>query len=95
VDLQLSKGKQIIAEGQSEVNAPFAWERLNFYHTRNENDAEGRTYAGIQIVDDPGRWIVYTGFGIIITGTVLWLYQRMSRFGMVQGKQSTAKAVNR
>jgi hypothetical protein len=81
VDIQLGRGTAVIAQGPSEVNAPFEWNGLSFYHTSNDSDDQGRPYAGIQIVKDPGREVVFAGFSIILIGVVLWMKKKLSGAG--------------
>jgi hypothetical protein len=79
VDLLLSKGTLLSTEGISEVNSPFSWEGINFYHTSVDRDKYGIPYAGIQITRDPGRPYVYAGFIITGLGSLLYLVMLLRR----------------
>ena len=72
IDLALLQGSDVIAEGTSEVNSPFIWKNLRFYHVQTARDQYGFRYAGIQIRNDPGRIFVFFGFGVIGLGSVLY-----------------------
>ncbi len=76
INLMLTHGSEILAEGESEVNSPFIWNGLYFYHTQNDVDPYGNVYAGVQIVKDPGRPVVFTGFGVILIGLLFWLHKK-------------------
>lgn len=80
VDLMLVRNSDVIARGTSEVNSPFQWEGLYFYNTRNEFDEKGVPYAGIQIVRDPGRWLVFLGMTIVGLGAILTTLRRWYGF---------------
>lgn len=68
VDLSLSDNGKTLVKGVSEVNAPLQWNGLSLYHTRISRDPEGRKYAGIQIVKDPGRPVVFAGMIVTTLG---------------------------
>lgn len=79
VDLELIENGRIITSGTSEVNAPFHWQGLDFFNTEISADKDGRPYAGIQIVKDPGKYVVYSGMIILSAGTIAAWYRRFRR----------------
>ena len=79
VDLKLLRNAQVVAEGSTEVNSPFKWEGINFYHTATNADETGNPYIGLQITSDPGKNVVYTGFCIISVGGILYIFRLLRR----------------
>ncbi len=79
VDLDINKNSAKIAGGTSEVNGPFQWGGHYFYNTQIGRDPNGTPYAGIQIVRDPGRPVVFAGFAIMGLGSALAFKRRFSR----------------
>jgi hypothetical protein len=70
VDIELAREGQLLASGQSEINHPFIWEGLYFFNTLSEHDKEGHSFAGIQVVRDPGRPYVFIGMTITCLGAI-------------------------
>ncbi|RNC64656.1 MAG: ResB-like family cytochrome C biogenesis protein [Desulfuromonadales bacterium] len=79
VDLALSRNSAPVAAGASEVNAPFVWDGLYFYSTQVGVDKVGMPFAGIQVVRDPGRPCVFSGFAIMGLGAILSFARRFLR----------------
>ena len=77
VDLMLLKGSEVIAEGTSEVNHPFVWQNLRFYHVQVDQDPQGFLYAGIQIRKDPGRFYAFLGFSVIGLGSIVYFISKV------------------
>ncbi|NVN98102.1 MAG: ResB-like family cytochrome C biogenesis protein [Geobacteraceae bacterium] len=79
VDLELLENGHMIQSGVTEINAPFSWRGLDIFNTSISLDPEKRPYAGIQIVRDPGKYVVYTGMFILSVGTIAAWYRRFKR----------------
>ena len=77
VDLLLRDASGVVSEGTAEVNGPFQWRGLYFFNTQVEWDKAGVQYAGIQIVRDPGRWLVFSGMVIVAIGAFMATFRRM------------------
>ncbi len=77
VDLALSKGSEVVAEGTSEVNGPLKWNSISFHNTQVDVDEFGNPYAGIQITYDPGINYVYAGFLLLAIGCVMYAMRRV------------------
>jgi hypothetical protein len=80
VDLMLTDASGIVANGTAEVNGPFQWGGLYFFNTQVALDPEGIPYAGIQIVRDPGRWLVFSGMTIVAIGAFMATFRRWYGF---------------
>jgi hypothetical protein len=76
IDLALRDSTGAVSEGTAEVNGPFQWHGLYFFNTQVSRDPAGKPYAGIQIVKDPGRWLVFTGMVIVAVGAFLAAFRR-------------------
>jgi len=77
LDLILLRDAKIVAQGTTEVNKPFEWGGLYFYSTLLDRTESGEPYAGIQIVKDPGRPVVFTGFLLAGLGAVAIFARRL------------------
>lgn len=79
VELEVAPADRPVKRGMSAVNTPFSWENLTFHHVQNAADSAGRPYAGIQIVKDPGRPLVFAGLALVSVGAVLAGIRRFRR----------------
>jgi len=77
VDLLISRNDAVLAEGRTEINSPLTWEKVSFYNTLLDKDEAGLPFAGLQITRDPGRPLVFAGFGIIGAGSVWYVIRRL------------------
>ena len=79
VDLELLDNGHVVSSGITEINHPFNWNGLDFFNTEIRLDPARRPYAGIQIVHDPGKYVIYSGMFILAAGTVAAWYRRFKR----------------
>ncbi len=79
VDLELLENGRRVMAGTTEVNRPLNWNGLDFFNTQISLDDEKRPYAGLQIVRDPGKYVVYAGMTILSLGAVAAWYRRFFR----------------
>ena len=64
------------------MNEPLKTGGYTFYQSGFEEDGDGRTDISILSVNkDPGRFVKYTGAGLIVLGIVLLFYRRKKLFG--------------
>jgi len=75
VQMQI-KDKDHPIEAVVTTNRPLIWQGLRFFNTKIGHWKDGRAFAGIQIVKDPGIPLVYLGFAILGLGGVLLLQQK-------------------
>lgn len=79
VDLEFLENGHVVKSGATEINTPFNWNGLDFFNTQISLDQEKRPFAGIQIVNDPGKYVVYSGMFILSVGTIAAWYRRFKR----------------
>lgn len=77
VDLKIVRGAETLAQGPTEINSPFQWNGLYFYSTLLDRTPAGEPFAGIQIVRDPGRPVVFAGFTLAGLGAVILFIRRL------------------
>lgn len=77
VDLKLVRDAALLAQGSTEINSPFRWGGLYFYSTLLDRTPNGEPFAGVQIVRDPGRPVVFAGFALAGVGAVALFLRRL------------------
>ncbi|HEY5973442.1 MAG TPA: ResB-like family cytochrome C biogenesis protein [Geobacteraceae bacterium] len=77
LDLSLTSSDRAMVSGSTEVNRPFSWHGLTFHHVQVDQDKAGSSYAGLQIVRDPGRPLAFIGFVIIACGAICAMIRRI------------------
>jgi hypothetical protein len=80
IDLILTDASGKVTEGTAEVNGPLQWHGLYFFNTQVERDLKGVPYAGVQIVQDPGRSIVFSGLVMVAVGAFMATFRRWYGF---------------
>ena len=79
VDMELLDNGHVVTSGITEINHPFSWNGVDYFNTEVSIDEEKRPYAGIQLVRDPGKYVVYFGMFILSVGTIAAWYRRFKR----------------
>lgn len=79
IDLEFLENGHVVKSGVTEINTPLTWNGLDFFNTKISLDQDKRPYAGIQIVRDPGKYIVYAGMFILSIGAIAAWYRRFRR----------------
>jgi cytochrome c biogenesis protein ResB len=79
VDLELLDNGHVITNGIAEINHPFNWNGVDYFNTGISLDEAKHPYAGIQLVRDPGKYVVYSGMFILCAGTIATWYRRFKR----------------
>jgi len=79
LDLELLENGHVVTSGTTEINHPFHWNGIDFFNTSINQDKDKRPYAGLQIVKDPGKHVVYSGMIILSIGTIAAWYRRFKR----------------
>jgi len=60
-----SKGDEV-KKASLKVNHPLSYKNYTIY--QSSYDRMAMSYSGLQIVKDPGLWITYTGFALLVAG---------------------------
>jgi cytochrome c biogenesis protein ResB len=81
VDLELTRPNQAPLKGESEINRPLSLHGYEFYYVQSAYDDNGRIYAGIQIVKDPGRPFTFLGMAVAALGALMAAYRRLHGTG--------------
>ncbi|MFM8430164.1 MAG: cytochrome c biogenesis protein ResB, partial [Holophagaceae bacterium] len=60
-----------LAQKEISVNDPLVYKGLWFY--QSNYNPEDPTVSGIMVVYEPGLWVTYLGFAMIVIGTI-WMF---------------------
>jgi cytochrome c biogenesis protein ResB len=67
--------------GDVAVNRPLSLNGFDFYYVQHAFDQQGREYVGIQIVQDPGRPVVFLGMALAAVGAIMAACRRFYGVG--------------
>ncbi len=68
----LNAAGQVVKEGNVQVNTPFIYKGYRFYQT--DFDPNRPTYSGIGVSREPGLYVIYLGFVLLLCGVGLMFY---------------------
>ncbi|MBI4651510.1 cytochrome c biogenesis protein ResB, partial [Candidatus Desantisbacteria bacterium] len=89
----IENGKTVLTK-TIEINHPLKYKGIMFYQNtyREPIDKDLSVYvSGLQVVKDPGVWIVYFGCGLMIIGVILSFYIYHERIWMNIGSEKDNK----
>lgn len=66
------KGDKEVMSKDIRVNEPLRFGGYTFF--QSTYDAEGLAWSGLEVVRDPGVWVVYLGFILLIVGLIIIFY---------------------
>ncbi|MFC2173349.1 cytochrome c biogenesis protein ResB [Acidobacteriota bacterium] len=73
--LRIVKDGEVVRTKTIEVNHPLKYKGFIFYQSRYEPESAGRrARTGLEVVRDPGLYLVYTGFILMLVGIVFTFY---------------------
>ena len=78
----IDQSGKIIAQKQISVNDPLVYKGLWFY--QSNYNPEDPSVSGIMVVYEPGLWVTYLGFAMIMVGTI-WMFYLKPIFKKRQG----------
>lgn len=74
--VKLMAGEKILSEKVIQVNSPLLYKGLAFYVSDFRQAPNGRFYVAVDVIKDPGVWILFAGLFIFSTGTILTLFMK-------------------
>lgn len=72
--VRLIEGERIVSEKIIQVNSPLIYNGLAFYVSDFRQASSGRFYVAVDIIKDPGVWVLFTGLFIFSLGVLLTLF---------------------
>ncbi len=75
----VNKDKEVLKKQAIKVNKPMLYHGYRFYQTDyNPNNPE---YSGIGVTHEPGLYLIYFGFYVLVLGVGLMFYGRIDKLG--------------
>ncbi len=68
----LDKNGAEVRKASIKVNKPLTYRGYTIY--QSSYDKEARRWTGLQVVTDPGLWVVYAGFALLLAGVAFIFY---------------------
>lgn len=72
--VRLIEDEKVVREQVIQVNSPLIYKGVAFYASDFQQGPDGRFYVAVDVIKDPGVWILFSGLFIFTIGTIFTLF---------------------
>ncbi len=72
--VRLIENEKVVKEKVIQVNSPLIYKGVAFYASDFQQAPDGKFYVAVDVIKDPGVWILFSGLLIFTVGTIFTLF---------------------